>query len=441
MDKEELAARAQAPSSVDTDIMTGFHETLSILRQSVSISNGDIRRSRCCSSAAGGLRMVCVGLVREYTTEAGRLAALGAGAKVVGTYSYDLSGSELREIELHAPDIVLLTGGTDGGNQSTITNNAKALSGSSSAIMNIIVAGNKSAADDIERIFSGSGKNVIFAGNVMPEFGKLELDSVNEKIRELYISRITEAKGISRVREIVDEALVPTPSAVLMGAHTLSAGTSCEPGFGELMIVDPGGATTDVYSAAHGTPSSAGVSYIGLPEPYLKRTVEGDLGLYHNLYWLASLAAENRIFLRSGETAEKAAELLLNYSVQPADSGAAHDLLQLSRLAVKISVQRHSGTLSLHYTPGGDRWVQKGKDLRGIKMIIGTGGPLVFSQDPGYVLSGAAQCGDESGILKPLMPELFLDSRYILFAIGLMSESEPDSAIRIFKKYMTKLQK
>jgi hypothetical protein len=79
------------------------------------------------SSAAGGLRMVTVGLVRELTAEAARRAALGAGAKLVGTFAYRLTESDVERIVSLAPDILLLAGGTDGGNSDVILHNAEVL--------------------------------------------------------------------------------------------------------------------------------------------------------------------------------------------------------------------------------------------------------------------------------------------------------------------------
>jgi uncharacterized protein (TIGR01319 family) len=245
LESETLAARVQVPSTVDTDICDGLRRALDELARAVPIGEDALRGALACSSAAGGLRMVCVGLVPDYTTKAGRLAALGAGAKVVGTFSYEMSASELREMEALAPDIVLLTGGTDGGNRRTIVRNAELIAGSR-AVRNVIVAGNKSARDEIEAAFAESGKNVRFTKNVMPEFGVLELDPVNENIRELFISRITEAKGIARVTQMIAGVLMPTPAAVFAAARLIAEGAPSEAGLGELLLVDVGGATTDV---------------------------------------------------------------------------------------------------------------------------------------------------------------------------------------------------
>jgi uncharacterized protein (TIGR01319 family) len=142
IEAEELLARVQVPSTVDRDVTVGLEEAFSLLSETLSIGEAERRQTVACSSAAGGLRVVCVGLVPEYTTEAGRRAALGAGAKIVGSYSFELSKAELREIEDIAPDIVLLTGGTDGGNKKVITHNAAMLARSGRGVTHVIVAGN-----------------------------------------------------------------------------------------------------------------------------------------------------------------------------------------------------------------------------------------------------------------------------------------------------------
>lgn len=436
MEKETLLARVQAPSTVDTDITLGLQEALDKLSNIVPIEQVDIRRAQACSSAAGGLRMICIGLVPEYTTEAGRMAALGAGAKVVGTYSYELSEHEMHEIVQAAPDIILLTGGTDGGNKKTIIHNAGLLSKADS-LKNIIVAGNKSARDEIKEIFSKACKNIVFTKNVMPEFGKLSLEPVNERIRELFIDRITEAKGVSRVREMIGQVLMPTPSAILEAAKLIADGTGEERGFGELLLVDVGGATTDVYSIAKGAPSKEGVTIVGLPEPYAKRTVEGDLGLFHNLDTLAELA-ESGILGKRTELIQKVDELRRRLSIPDGQELVRYQLM-LSRLAVKTAVDRHAGSTRLVTTHNGEFWVQSGKDLTQVKTVIGAGGPLAFSSDARYVLDGAIFGQDAPQMLKPRSPMFYLDNEYILFAIGLLAQSEPGKALRIIKKYLRRI--
>ncbi|MDR3209873.1 MAG: glutamate mutase L [Oscillospiraceae bacterium] len=428
LESETLTARVQTPSTVDTDVTVGLRRALDELKLRVPLGGAEIGGAIACSSAAGGLRLVVIGLVPDYTTKAGYLAALGAGAKVVGSFSYELSKSELRELEALAPDIVLLTGGTDGGNRKIIVHNAEALAGA--ALKNIIVAGNKSARDEVEAAFEGSGKNVSFTGNVMPEFGALELDPVNEKIRELFISRIMDAKGISRAKEMIGGVVMPTPSAVLEAARLIAEGAQTEPGLGELLLVDVGGATTDVYSVATGAPTRDGVHVLGLQEPFAKRTVEGDLGLFHNLDTLAALVPSE------GEDALQA--LRARFSV-PEGEDLTRYQLALSRAAVKTAVERHVGHVAPVMTANGEVWVQRGKDLGNVKLVLGAGGPIAFSADPRFVLGGAAATTDAPEILAPRVPKYLLDAEYILFAVGLLSRAEPDKALRIVKKYLREI--
>jgi len=440
LEKEELAARVQAPTSVDTDIMIGLNQAIEKLRETITVTDEDVKNAVACSSAAGGLRMVCIGLVPEYTTEAGRLAALGAGAKVVGTFSYEMSRSEQRELEELAPDIVLLTGGTDGGNKRNIIHNAEVLARTGKNIRNIIVAGNKSAHDDLRDIFEETDKNVMYTKNVMPTFGRLEIDPVNEMIRDMFINRITEAKGITRVRNTISNVVMPTPSAVLRAAQILADGTYHEPGLGELLLVDVGGATTDVHSIASGVPHQTGVAMVGLPEPYAKRTVEGDLGMFHNLDTLVEIAVQEGVEFEGEVTDynEVMNGLKALLSIPNGDEQTHHQMM-LARLAVKTAVNRHVGRVELQYTRNGEVWLQRGKDLTEVKIVLGAGGPLAFSADPKYVLEGAARQNEAAAILKPHEPTFYLDKKYILFAIGLLSLEDPEKAIRIFKKYMEQL--
>jgi len=97
----KILARSKAVSTVDTNVMIGLKKALNQLNLSIdSLSEGKFKYKFACSSAAGGLRMIAIGLVPELTAEAAKRAALGAGAKVLKVYSYELTWRELEEIEL-----------------------------------------------------------------------------------------------------------------------------------------------------------------------------------------------------------------------------------------------------------------------------------------------------------------------------------------------------
>ena len=116
--------------------------------------------------------MISIGLVPELTAQASREASLGAGAKVWKTYSFQLTKGDMREIEDYHPDIILLTGGTDGGNTETILYNAQALS-KLSYDCPIVVAGNRNAADECLEILKD--RSVYVCENVMPRLGELNV--------------------------------------------------------------------------------------------------------------------------------------------------------------------------------------------------------------------------------------------------------------------------
>ncbi len=432
LDKTEVLATARVPSTVETDITIGLEEALKEISAKTGINSLEKKKSLACSSAAGGLRMVCIGFVPELTSQAANHAALGAGAKVVGLYSYKLTSREIKEIEKISPDILLLSGGTDGGDEAVIIHNANMLAKTDRKIDNIIVAGNKTTYDAIKTAFKDSSKRVIFTKNVMPEIGVLDTAPCNKEIREIFIKNIIKAKGIARAKTIVGEVIMPTPSAVLEAAKLLAEGCEGEAGYGELMVIDPGGATTDVHSIAQGIPTVSGIAMANtLPEPYVKRTVEGNLGLKYNIDSLSEFTRGKKLPPHFKEICHSFHEGQLPQSPEEV---ACH--LLLSRVAVEVAVNQHAGRLEKIYGPTGEMLLQHGKDLTGIKTVIGTGGPVIFSASPREILEGALYQKENPLILKPKNPTLYFDEQYILYAIGLLAQTEPKKALLLAKKYL-----
>jgi uncharacterized protein (TIGR01319 family) len=430
----EVVATARVPSTVDTDITVGLEEALRQIAGKVPITDVAKREALACSSAAGGLRMVCAGFVPELTSKAANLAALGAGAKVVGSYSYKLTKAEVKAIESLSPDILLLAGGTDGGDEQVIIHNARVFSGTGPTIKNIIVAGNKTACDEIRTIFKVSPKNVIYTGNVMPEIGVLDVAPCNKEIRVLFMKNIIEAKGIAKVRSIIKDVIMPTPSAVLEAAKLIAGGFKDDAGFGELIVIDPGGATTDVHSIAKGAPARPDILMVGLPEPYEKRTVEGDLGLKYNLDRLLELVGDR-------ETPPGFATIIERFrqGILPCNEAdfACHRLL--SRLMVEVAMDRHAGRVEVVYSPAGERLIQHGKDLTGVKTVIGTGGPIIFSDSPRQILEGVLFNEKNPFVLKPRAPRFYLDTQYVLYAVGLLAQVEPPKALTLARKCLKQI--
>lgn len=438
---EEVLGRVQTPSTVDTDITIGLKRGLEDIGR---ILGGPpvYHHKLASSSAAGGLRMVAIGLVPDLTVEAAKRAVLGAGAKVVGVYAYQVTETEMRELERAAPDIILLAGGTDGGDRENVINNARTLS-SSAVKAPVIYAGNKSAADEVRTILTAGRKEVVITENVMPEIGVLQVEQVRLIIRELFIRRIVEAKGLKNAEQFIDRILMPTPTAVLNAARLLAEGTPNEPGLGELVIVDIGGATTDIHSISLGAPTEPGITQKGLPEPYVKRTVEGDLGLRHNAVNIM-LAVGKEQFSRQIPALltdlDLAVQRLHEFPELLPEGGAEEVLdLELARAAARLAMERHAGVIEVAYGPMGQFLIQYGKDLRGIKTVIGTGGPLIFGPDPEAILKETLYSEAHPLSLKPKQPAFYLDEKYLLYAVGLLAELNPDKAFRIAKKYLRRI--
>jgi uncharacterized protein (TIGR01319 family) len=434
MDAEMVLATAQAPTTINDDICNGLNNATKKLETQI----GSISYSKklACSSAAGGLTVMASGLVRSLTVKAARLAALGAGAKVIKSFDHELTNSDINLIKNNTPDIFLLAGGTDGGNQKVILHNAKQIASIDNQFP-VVIAGNRAVCDEASDIVSASGKKVYPCPNIMPDIDTLNIDPVNKVIRELFIAQITKAKGISRAESIIDSVLVPTPYAVLMAAELLADGTKSQKGMGELMIFDIGGATTDVHSVCDGYVSSNDVVLRGFIEPRVKRSVEGDIGVRFNAHSLVDLANEEAIDTFSSISEEKVVSLLERIKKNPStllDGESTEFDTALSRLAIKLASIRHCGTYEKHFTPHGIRYLQTGKDFTNIKTIIGTGGPLVNGACPKELLNQALFDESELQSLRPKKPDFYLDKKYILSAMGLLSTIDRDKALSIMKK-------
>ena len=187
---EVILGTAASYTTIETDINNGLRNALNKLEERCGKLH--FAETYACSSAAGGLRMVTSGLVPELTSEAARLASLGAGAKVIQVYSFQLTEDDLEDIRAIKPDIFLLVGGTDGGNTECILHNARMLAAMEPDFP-IVVAGNRTAARECQRILANCTVHV--CDNVMPKFGALNIEPTQKQIRDIFLKRIVQAKG------------------------------------------------------------------------------------------------------------------------------------------------------------------------------------------------------------------------------------------------------
>ncbi|MBM7855450.1 uncharacterized protein (TIGR01319 family) [Desulfohalotomaculum tongense] len=443
LDKETVAAAALARTTVDTNIMDGLMQAMEDIYQKLGSKKTEFKYKLACSSAAGGLRIVAVGLVKDLTAEAAKQAALGAGARVLGVYAHKLTIKEINEIESAGPEILLLAGGTDGGNKDVILHNARMVA-ESVLDATVIVAGNKAAAEDVRQILTKAGKEVLVTENVLPELEKLNVIPARRLIRQVFLDKIIEAKGLRKAELFVERILMPTPAAVLNAAQLLAKGLENETGLGDLLVVDIGGATTDVHSLAEGLPTRPGVSFRGLPQPFAKRTVEGDLGMRVSaaaLYEAVPPAVfEKYSNVHIDRVKKYIDDVQENYSLLPRDEEEMKIETAMAASCAGLAVERHVGTLEVVWTPFGASYIQHGKDLTAVPCVIGTGGVIVNHPHPEQILQAALFREEEPTLLKPKTPRLMVDKNYILAAMGLLAEVEPEKSLRIMKKYITTIR-
>jgi len=421
--KPEIIGTAKAFTTIQTDIRDGLsHATEALLKKTGPLN---VVKRIAASSAAGGLKMVAVGLVPSLTAKAAYMAACSAGAKVVKTFSYEMNHAEFDEISKICPDLVLLSGGTDGGNKDVIIHNAKMLA-KINCDFSVIIAGNKSASDEVREILKASGKNSIICHNVMPEFGRLNIMPAKEVIRDLFLSKIIKAKGLSDAAKLMDAEIIPTPLAVFEATQLYAEHA------GDVMVIDVGGATTDVCTVCEGKPTKPDVVLKGLPEPVAKRSVEGELGMRYSLRSLVdSLDSVPKTF--DDDILNELLNKIDNdpsVLMMPGTTDHGYEEM-LCALGVKSAVQRHAGKLERVFTALGEGFYQVGKDLSGIKHIIGVGGPIVYAENPGFILEHALVKHDLPEFLKPVNPQFLIDQSYVFSAMGLYAYINRADALQI----------
>lgn len=443
--EDRFIGRAQAPSTVDTDVTQGLFRAINLLKQQTGLEEERVSLRLACSSAAGGLRMVAIGLIGRLTAEAANRAALGAGAKVVQVFERSLNPRTVGELEVLAPDIILLAGGVNGGNHEIIAHNAQQIA-ASKVKAPVVVAGNVAAQEKVCDIFRRAGQPAYPCPNVMPHLNVLDVEPARQVIREVFIHHIVQAKGLDRAKELVGDVIMPTPMAVLNMTELLARGGKEEEGLGDTVVIDVGGATTDVHSACWGRPASDDLPMVGLQEPFAKRTVEGDLGLRINAKSLLEVSQQNnlpRALARAlnANHVELHAEYLATHTATLPHTEAERDLdVTMASVAAYLAMGRHAGTMETIETTQGFLTVQRGKDLTEVQVLIGTGGVFAFGSHPHKVLAAGLFDPDNRFSLRPKRPRLYLDGSYLLYAGGLLATENPDKALRLLKRSLRPLE-
>ena len=401
-----LVGTASVPTTVGTDVLDGVRE----LRTRLAVP--DEIEVVACSSAGGGLRLAVVGYERSVTAEAGHRVGLSAGARVVHVAAGSLDRPGLAALRAARPDLVLLVGGTDSGNSEVLLHNAGRLA-TARLPAPVVVAGNVSVRDEVATLLASTGRRHVLADNVVPEIGVISPESARAAIRAAFLEHVIGGKGLSRDPAFAAMVRAATPDAVLRGVEILADTSGCD-----VLVLDIGGATTDVYSCLTPQGEDASLRREVVAPLWHARTVEADLGMRWNADGIVEAA--QREALATSPALQPYAARLADHPAHLPDGPAEQALdLELARLAALVAVRRHGRPSSPGDSP---------RPLTRVGLLVGSGGVL---RHTGAAATGVLEAviADHGGGWKvPVAARTGVDTAYVLFAVGLLGDTHPDVA-------------
>ncbi|WP_239456462.1 glutamate mutase L [Nocardioides solisilvae] len=423
--------RTTLPDGAGADLLDGLDACRAVLAEAdPAAADAPVL---ACSSAGGGLRIAVVGNEELVTAEAGRRVALSSGGRVVAVLAGGLDDERYAALVAAEPDVLLLVGGTDGGNAARLEADAAALAVRGWALP-VVVAGDVTARDRVVATLAGAGVPVVPADNVVPRIGVLAPESARHAIREVFLSHVIGGKHLSTRAELGAIVRGATPDVVLDGVEQLAGLV------GDVVVVDVGGATTDVHSAVEPDPDTTrsgagGLSREVVASTPLTRTVEGDLGMRWSAPSTVAAALEANLPLprdvEGAATRRQQGPGLL--PTEPADTELDE---ALARTAVVLALRRHAGRARVVLGPDGRVVERSGKDLREVRLLVGSGGVLRHGR-PGVAdrVLGAA-LADPGDWQLPRGARVVVDDRHVLAWAGLLAGEHPTAAHRLLERWL-----
>lgn len=367
------------------------------------------------SSAAGGLKISVHGLQLDMTVKAAKEAALGAGGNIKLITAGKLSRSDIKRIKEVTPNIIMIAGGTDFGERETALFNGEAIEREKLNIP-VIYCGNKANEEDIKYIFRN--EELYIVDNVYPRIDELNVVPARRVIQEAFEKNIIKAPGMNKIYEMVNSRILPTPGAVMESAIALYEL------IGDLMVIDVGGATTDVHSVTEG---SLIRDILISPEPLAKRTVEGDLGVFINSENLLGMLEKSDLEGIDRDDIRK------NITAIPIKEEEIKASQILTKKAVEIGTKRHVGYIKRLYGSE-NKYVAYGRDLSVVKYIIGTGGALTKLPGGTNILNGIIYKEEDLTMFPKGKSKILLDKNYIMAAAGVLYKENKEAALFLLKK-------
>ena len=387
------------------------------------------------SSAGGGLQMMVGGVVKSMTGESAQRAALGAGAIVMDVLASNdqrLPYEKVKRIRQLRPDMILLSGGVDGGTISHVVELAEILEAADpkprlgvNYKLPVIYAGNKNASPMIEERLSYL-TDLTIVDNIRPTLEEENLQPSRDKIHDLFMEHVmAQAPGYKKLMDWADTPIMPTPGAVGEIIKKISEVENIS-----VVGVAIGGATTDVFSVFDGQ---------------FNRTVSANLGMSYSICnVLAESGVENVSRWVPYDLDEKQlTNRISNKMIRPTTIPQTLEVLKIeqaiAREALRLSFEQHKdfavslkGIQQKRTISDAFEQSSSGKtivDLMSLKLIVGSGG--VLSHAPRR--SQAARMLIDA-FLPEGVTELAVDSIFMMPQLGVLSVVHPKAAIEVFEK-------
>jgi len=386
------------------------------------------------SSAGGGLQMMVAGVVKAMSAESAERAALGAGAILMDTLAVDDGRKDFQKVERLRqlrPDIILMSGGTDGGTKDHLVNMALVIRRADpkprfgDMKLPVIFAGNKEAREDVKTEV-GPAIEVHAVDNIRPTLDRENLGPAREEIHELFLEHVMQqAPGYNNLLEWTSEEIMATPNAVGKLMESFARNRNIN-----VLGVDIGGATTDVFSVFGGVFNRTVSANLGMS--YSICNVLKEAGTSNIARWLPFEMDEfdlrNRLrnkMIRPTTIPQTYEDLLIEHAVaREALRLAFLHHKSLARGLVGMQTQRTIGE-AVSQEAGGQTLVK----MMDLDMIIGSGGVLSHAPDRRQSALMMIDAYAPEGITV-----LTVDSIFMMPHLGVLSEHQPAAAAEVFER-------
>lgn len=385
------------------------------------------------SSAGGGLQMMVTGVVKSMTGESAQRAALGAGAIVMDIIASNdgrAPHEKIRRIRDLRPDMILLSGGVDGGNKTHVVELAELIAAAdprprlgSSYLLPIIYAGNRDAAQDVEERL-GNKAALSITPNLRPVMERENLGPARQKIHDLFMEHVmAQAPGYRKLMEWTSAPIMPTPGAVGNIIQTIARRENIQ-----VVGVDIGGATTDVFSVFEDTFNRTVSANLGMS--YSVSNVMAEAGIDNVMRWvpfqIEAGELRNRVknkMIRPTTIPQTREELILEQAMAREALRLAFD--QHKALAVSLKGVQQERTISDTFaqSASGETLI----NVMTLNLLVGSGG--VLSHAPRRAQSALMML---DAFLPEGVTELAVDSIFMMPQLGVLAEVSEKAATDVF---------